>query len=212
MSIEIYMLVPKVGAVAGVPGIHKIEKDSDFDAKEGKFIKLESFSQGLPRAVAPIRPSAVPGGTRASPVEHGHLVVSRNFDASSMQLMKAHVGGLMLGVVHIFGCRTLNDAATKSRKPIPLIHVLMADVVIANYQYSVGGESAAETLELRYTSIGWRLRSVKRGSAVDKVSSWGDSACWWDGKKNTATQDTVAFTDAMLNADTLFKTAGFDNK
>lgn len=201
MAIELYMLADQV------PGIHKIDSESDFATDQKKFIRLETFAQGISRPAALIRPSALKAGIRAARVEHGNIVATRKFDPSSMALMQAHVQGLTLSSVHIFGCRVLKDPKSKDRKPRPLLHVMMSDVVIAEFDYAVMSESASETIEFRYSSIGWRLRSVERGSATDDTKSWTE--CWWNGKKNEATRDEDVFTAAMLNTDKVFDDAGF---
>ena len=205
MAIEIFMHAEEV------PGIYKIDDKSDFKPDKNKFVRLESISQGITRPIDPIQPSAFKSGIRTSRVEHGHIIATRSFDASSIQLLKAHTMGIRIKRAHIFGCRTVacSDATGKKqyREFRPLIHIVLSDVVIADYQYAINDDAASESLGFRYTSIGWRLRSIKRGSSSDELGNW--SECFWDGAKNEGS-DKVPDELLTKTADKLFEDAEYD--
>lgn len=202
MPLEIYLFSPDV------PGIHAVDAASEYAAKPEKMIRLEAFQHSLSLPVADVRPSVLGGLPRLGHAEHNLMSIQRKLDPSTIELMKAHTAGTLLTVVHIFGCRLIETSDT--RVPCPILQILMSNVLITDYQYELSGETATETLALRYSSIGWRIRPIKRGT--DTPGTWAE--CWWDGTKNTTTQATAlgnpgAPGDAS-NPKKIFEEAGFE--
>ena len=202
MTTDFYLLADEIA------GIHKIDDDSDYTAKAKKLVKLDAVDHGISHAVAGIRPSALGGVGRTAPVQHGTMEISRTFDPSSIQILTAHLKGDVLKLVHLFGARVLKSDG--DRYPQPVLHIVMSNVIIANYHYTMFEDGTSETIVLKYSSIGWRFRAIQRGKSDDTPSNkWAE--CWWDGKKNTNTKDD-AFTTTVLDANKHFESAGYKAK
>jgi type VI protein secretion system component Hcp len=177
MALEIYLHSDKIA------GIHPILGDKVV-AKTEKLIKLDSIQHGISRPVANIRPSTI-GVPRSFQLEHGFLTAVRRFDVSSINLIKAHMEGIPLPLVHILCCRILKKK--DEVRPQAVIHIAMTDVLIADYAYAIG-ESTSETIRLRYSSIVWQCRPVPGGASIEPTKDW--IAATWDGVANSGKDDS----------------------
>ena len=211
MSTDLYLYCTHL------PGYYEIEQGSDFAPKEGGFIKLESIEHQIRYPAADIRPSAFGGGHRVGQLEHGTVLVTKLFDATSVSILKRQMEMTQLEEVRIFGSRPLKEDSTGSnwgasaKKMLTgeglsaqtVLDIKLTKVLITNFQYEIGSQHATEKFELRYSSIGWRVHTVKHGE--ESLSGHRDSV-YWNGETNEVKEADNGFVD---DADKLFKAAGF---
>lgn len=199
-----------------VPGIHPVLDKDGVKHEDTKLVKLQSVQHATSRPIANIRPSALGDSHRTFPLEHGCLIATRRFDVSSINLLKAHMAGAPLDIVHILCCRMLKKK--DDVLPQAVVHIVMSEVLIADYAYALG-DSTSETISFRYSSILWRSRPVPRGSSAELKNDWVQAH--WDGCANSGKSECPAISailgnvkpdGAVDNPDTILQTAGFKTK
>jgi type VI secretion system secreted protein Hcp len=145
-------------------------------------IKIISYRHALLMPIAPFRPSVgMHARLRRSYCEHGLFTVTKGFDKTSPKLFEACANGVVFPTVLIHLCITKGKGAKlKEREMDPMLTIVMTDAVMASFDYGFAGEWPIETIEFRYTSIGWKTTWVDPKDGKEEFLS----PVGWNGGTN----------------------------